>query len=105
MVYSERMGRTFISALGATLLTAVLNAILFLAAKYEWLRKKLPAAGEGPENVLEDNHFIFSAWALSDASSAATQKPPVRLKSTFAVPPSPLLSYGYMLHACHSCVF
>jgi hypothetical protein len=99
MVYSERMGRTLISALGASLLTAVLGATLFLAAKFEWFRKKLPAAGAGPENVLEDHHFIFSTWALSDTSSAATETPPVRVKTTFAVWTSPLLSSACMLHA------
>ena len=86
MVYSERMGKTFKDSVILSLVGFMLVAVSILAACFEWIRKKLPAPGDGPENVLDDNYFKFTSWALSDDSSGgSTQQAPVRLKSTFAV--------------------
>lgn len=101
MVYSERFGMKFKDALIGSIIGMVLTVVLYLAARFEWVRKKLPAPGEGPtdEAVLGENFFVYSCWALPDASSApgGTQGvAPVRVKSTFAV----RLYLSLRAHAC-----
>lgn len=81
MVYSERYGTTFSEAFISSLIGAVFPIVLYLAARFEWVRQKLPAPGEGPDNVLDKSYFSFAAWALPEGGSEGG----VRLKSTFAV--------------------
>lgn len=110
-MYSERMGASFMDAVRGSLMTARLIVSLWLAARFEWFRRKFPAAGDGPEglDVLGKNHFKFCCWALPDASSGEnTEQASVRLKSTFAVRSlhtrcSCLLKSAFMLGSCVAC--
>ena len=85
MVYSERLGNNYVTAVLATMVMNVCAGMVAAGAQFEWFREMLPQAGDGPsQEEMEAGYYKLSCWALPEDSEGG-HAPPVRVHSHFAV--------------------
>lgn len=85
MIYSERMGVDIVTAALSSMVMNVCAGLVAGAARFQWLREKLPQPGEGPtDEELDAGYFRLSCWALPEHADKASETP-ARVHSQFAV--------------------
>ena len=85
MIYSERLGSSYTSAVLASMVMNVCAGLVAAGAQFAWLREILPQGGDGPsEEELEAGYYKLSCWALPEEYGRGGA-PPVRVLTRFAV--------------------